>query len=204
MSKQKKSSQKTLKGVPAGAIGLVYGSNPLTKWWGWVESGRKDVPTHAFIYKGGGEQKVVEANFRIEENKFFKKYKNKRVEFFWFKDLTVLDIEEIKKRAAYLKDKKYFYDWKGYCWFVLRLIPGLNKIFKPSNKTVFCSDFVAVVYQGDKNNKDKNIKNWKRIKFISMKPTPNMTAPMDIRIAMLFHEEAGSIDVFKYNPKGSK
>ena len=192
-----------LKGIPAGAIGLVYGKNPLTKWWGWVETGRKGAPTHAFMYIGGGKNKVIEANFRIEENNFFERYKNKVVDFYWFTDLNVNLVEELKRRAYFLKEKKYFYDWKGYAWFVLRLIPGLNKIFKPSNKTVFCSDFVAVVYQGDKHNKSKEINKWEKIKLVSLKPTPNMTAPIDIKIALEMYNqlsEKEEISHFRYEP----
>lgn len=185
MSKQlKKEIQDKLKQIPIGAHIVIFGKNPATKFWGWLETHRKDIPTHSAIWVDtwkGKENVVLEAVKWVEFNgleKYLKKKKTKIVAQ-WYTNLTMEESMELHKRIIWFANRKFFYDLSGYANFITRLLPFLRRIIKPSNKLFFCSELVATNYEGDKNSKYKTIKLWEKIRNYSVKPTPTNTAPID-------------------------
>ena len=67
----------------------------------------------------------------------------------------------------------------GYLYFAIRLIPGLNKILKPSDKRPFCSDLTASCFEGDKSSAHPEIRQWDWLYNTSTKSEPNSTSPGD-------------------------
>jgi len=161
-------NQEDIKRIPCCSIGSMFGGNQLTKDFQELKTGEKKTPTHTILYLGGGDHTIAEADVYFSKNKL-ERYARSKVVFHYFKNMTVEEVEEIKRRIYYLLDKKLSYDFMGYIGFVSREISFLRKVklLMASDTTVFCSDGVAVVYHGDENNNDENIKKWGTIRFIS-------------------------------------
>lgn len=175
---------KQVKRIPLGAHIAIFGSNPATKLWGFIETHNKysNVPTHSAIYVGAGKHLVLEAGKWVEFNSLdgYLKKKNVRVVAQWYEDIKQSDEQKLKDRIYWFEGKKFFYDLFGYAGFILRFIPILRKIAKPSRRLFFCSELVATIYEGDINSKHSDIKKWGIIRPISAKMTPTQAAPVDI------------------------
>lgn len=170
-----------VKKIPPCAIASVFGNNKVTKAMEEVITGVKDNPTHTFLYLGEGEHVIAEADVFFSKNKL-ERYAQSRIAIHYFKDLTVEEMGIIKDRIYYLLSKKMTYDVGGYLGFASRLIPFLSKIklINASDKTVFCSDAAALVYQGDETNTDDKIKTWNAIRNVSLVDDPNKVTPAHI------------------------
>ena len=173
-----------IKLIPLGALGSVFGSNVLTKNYERLvlDLPEDEAPTHSLIYIGGGDHKIAEADVFYSLNKL-ERYSGKRVVFHYFRDMEIEEVEEVKRRIYYLLDKKFVYDVAGYAGFVSRISPSFfkkRKWLKASDTTVFCSDGNVVIYHGDHDNTDNEIKRWTLLRNISVIYEANANTPADI------------------------
>ena len=176
-----------IKTIPLGAIGSVFGSNVLTKEYQKLvlDIDDNEAPTHSIIYIGGGDHSIAEADVFYSKNKL-ERYSGNRVVFHYFKDMSVEEQEEVKYRIYYLLNKKMVYDVAGYVGFASRIIPWLDKIkiLRASDTTLFCSDGNVVIYHGDHNNNDIEIREWTLMRNISVTYEANKNCPADIYVFM--------------------
>jgi len=194
-----------LKLIPPCSLGHVFGSNVLTKKYEKLvlDIDDDEAPTHSIIYLGGGDHKIAEADVYYSTNKL-NRYAQSRIVFHYFRDLDIEEIEELKRRVYYLLDKKMVYDVKGYIGFVTRAIPWFEKIklLQASDTTVFCSDANTIIYHGDHDNNDSNIKEWTLMRNISVIYEANKNCPADIYIFMeklyeIMPEKVGRIELIQ-------
>lgn len=185
MKKIRREIQDRLDQIPIGSHIVIFGKNPATKLWGWIETHRKEIPTHSAIYLGtweGRKNVILESVQFTEFNELYKYLKKDNVKIVaqWYTDLTDKEKIEIYHRIVWFSGRKMFYDVAGYLGFFTRLIPFLRKIIPPSNKHPFCSELVATIWEGDKNSAYETIKKlWLFIRAFSSKPNPTATAPVD-------------------------
>jgi hypothetical protein len=165
-----------LDSVPMGAIGFVYGNNKLTNFWGKIETGESKSPTHCFLYENI-DHSISEADVFLVRNRAERYLGKKKVIFFWFDGMDQI---EMKRRADYIVAKKMFYDAKGFANFMFQLIPGINKLIRPSDTLMFCSEYIVAVYSGEKSNTDKEIAKWNSLKRIALRDDPNDISPAQI------------------------
>lgn len=182
-------NQDLVKQIPLGAVGSVFGNNKLTQTYQEIALGIKNGPTHTMGYIGNGKQQIAEADIYWSLNTL-SRYANKKTVFHWFKDMTVDELQEIKRRVYYLLKRKKFYDIAGYAGFVVRplskALPFLSKIpfLKASNNLPFCSDAWVIIYQGDPTSTDKEIRKWKMIRRIADVNDPDEATPAHIYLYM--------------------
>lgn len=176
---EKKIPKKYTVQIPPMAQGFVFGTNVLTRSVQSIVSGSKDNPTHMFTYIGGGKQEIAEADLYYVKSSLHRYY-GRKIVLFYFKDMLVEDVQEIKFRIDYLLKKKLIYDWFGYAGFVFRPLGITEKIkfLRASDTTVFCSDGSVLLYHGDIRNDDKVIRDWRLIKMVSDIYEPNKNAPI--------------------------
>ena len=178
-----KANIENIKAIPLGALGSVFGSNVLTKNYERLvlDLSEDESPTHSIIYIGNGH-KIAEADVFYSLNRL-ERYSGKRVVFHYFRDMEVEELEEVKRRIYYCIDKKLVYDFTGYAGFVSRIDPSFSKKLKwlkASDTTFFCSDANVVIYHGDHDNTDNEIKRWTLLRNISVIYEANGNCPADI------------------------
>ena len=106
-------------------------------------------PTHTFLHIENGLCMNVGIFTSLEKIEDIL-LKSKQYFVMTFTDLTEEQTREGKK-YAYLqtggkKQRFRLYDWRGYLYFGLRYIPGLNRLLKPSKRDPFCSDLVIDLF----------------------------------------------------------
>lgn len=194
-------NQDDIKKIPTGALLSIFGSNVLTENYQNIFVMKGDTPTHSAIYYGGGSHKIAEADIYYSFNKL-ERYAHKKVVAHYFKNLTIEEVQEIKRRMCYLVEQKYIYDIRGYGSFLISKIPWIKKvkILQASDTTVFCSDGNGVIYHADETHKNSEIAKWEFMTQISEELDPNKITPAHIYIFMenlhkIFPEKIGRIEL---------
>ena len=172
-----------VKYIPFGAIGSVFGKNPLTQTYQYLKTGLKGSPTHSFIYLGGGEHAIAEADVFFSFNKL-ERYKGSKVILYWFRDMTVDEMQKLKDRIYFLVHQKLRYDLTGYTGFATRELEKLGfnvpKFLKEDDKYLFCSEAIQTLYSGDIRSKIDEVAEWDVIREISKEWDASETTPADI------------------------
>lgn len=128
------------------ASGLIfYGGPKITEKFGNEVYGYpyKPAPFHAGVYLGNNIFCNV-GLFTTLENLNDEFRSSRRIDVIYYTNMTFEQREKVcsyeQKRAGSASSRFRFYDWKGFLYAGTRLIPGINRLIKPSKKYDFCSD----------------------------------------------------------------
>lgn len=137
------------KDISQCSIGILYGGNKLTSWGCKVLGQISPPTTHAFLVytpvkvNSHVETVIYDVGITVYKDLIDKYFQStKRVDIISI-PTTAKEKKAILTFAEHTDKKNYLYDWKGYMSFV----PFIGKLFKPSKKHPFCSDFVVDCFE---------------------------------------------------------
>ena len=177
---------------PADAI-LVYGGNWLTQLHGTSRraefprvSQAKMVPTHALMFIMS-PYLTLDPGAQTDLGNITKytTQKDSRIDIIRY-NLNIEQQATVQQEALMLAQKERRYDIGGYGAF-LEQMPGCRwtgKIIKPSKKFMFCSDADTYLYE-------------EKAGFQMSATEHDYTAPIDMLIYLLNHQEIGEIRTLK-------
>jgi len=182
----------TQKELIPGDIPLIVHGNKTTEWHGRnrrVEFKRSTLPPfHAGIVHGQGARgEVVILDQELRGTASFLSEYSRRSSY----RIDIVRPNSTPDQRAMVQDllvdianKELRYDWRGFAAFGSQM-PYMSwmKIIKPSDKFFFCSDVVAYI--------------WFTAGVIISFRSHNFTAPVDIQLFPIIHNELGKIYTFK-------
>jgi len=177
---------------PADAI-LVYGGNWLTQLHGTSRraefprvSQAKMVPTHALMFISI-PYITLDPTIKTDlgDLRHYTSQKDSRIDIIRY-NLTIEQQATVQQEALSLAQKERRYDVGGYGAFLSQM-PGCSwaiKFIKPSRKFMLCSDACTYLYE-------------EKAGFQMSATEHDYTAPIDMLIYLLNHQEIGNIKTLK-------